>query len=279
MCRWLAYSGNPVPLSSLIFETRHSLIDQSLAARQSEQTTNGDGFGVGWYDHLDEPGLYKDIQPAWNDDNLQDVCRHVVSPLFVAHVRATTGTPVQQTNCHPFRRGRWLFVHNGLVSGFESIRWDLVSELGRRWFGHLKGTTDSEIMFYLCLHFGLEEDPYGAVARMVGFVERVGMSADVAWPMQMTLGISDGMRLFAVLYSSEGRSRTLYHSEDIAALRRLLPRGGAAVLDAFSDDARMVVSEPLGDELPGAWKEIPEATFLAVEEGRVETRGFVPARV
>lgn len=278
MCRWLAYSGNPIPLSTLIFDTRHSLIDQSLAALQSEQTTNGDGFGVGWYDHLEEPGLYKDIQPAWNDDNLRDVCRHVVSPCFLAHVRATTGTPVQQTNCHPFRHGSWLFVHNGHVAGLESIRWDLVSELGREWFGHLQGTTDSEIMFYLCLHFGLEEDPYTAVARMVGFVERIGLGAEVAWPVQMTLGISDGTRLYAVRYSSEGRSRTLYHSQDIAALRRLLPPGGAGALDAFSDDARMVVSEPLGDELPGAWKEIPEATFLTVEEGRVETRGFVPAR-
>jgi glutamine amidotransferase len=113
---------------------------------------------------------------------------------------------------------------------------------------------------------------------MVGFVERIGMGADVAWPVQMTLGISDGMRLFAVRYSSEGRSRTLYHSEDIAALRRLLPTSGAHVLDAFSDDARVVVSEPLGDDLPGAWKEVPEATFLAVDAGEVETRGFVPAR-
>ena len=146
-------------------------------------------------------------------------------------------------------------------------------------FTFVRGTTDSEIMFYLCLHFGLEEDPYGAVARMVGFVERIGMGADVAWPIQMTLGISDGERLHAVRYSSEGRSRTLYHSEDIAALRRLIPPGATSALDVFSDDARMVVSEPLGNELPGAWKEVPEATFLTVEGGEVETRSFVPARV
>ena len=118
-----------------------------------------------------------------------------------------------------------------------------------------------------------------AVARMVGFVERVGMGADIAWPIQMTLGISDGERLHAIRYSSEGRSRTLYHSEDIAALRRLIPPGVASALDGFSDDARMVVSEPLGDELPGAWKEIPESTFLTVDGAGVETRAFVPARV
>ena len=279
MCRWLAYSGNPIPLSRLIFETRYSLIDQSLSALQSDRTTNGDGFGVGWYDDLEEPGVYKDIQPAWNDDNLYDICRHVSSPLFLAHVRATTGSAVQQTNCHPFRHKRWLMVHNGAVAGFDLIRWDLVSELGRSWYGHLKGTTDSEILFYLCLMYGLDEDPQGAVSRMVGLVERLGRDAGIEWPIQMTLGLSDGERLYAVRYSSEGITRTLYHSEDMAALRRLLPPEAADALDEFSDESRAVVSEPLGHEIPHMWQEIPEATFAVVEGGRVEERPFEPAGV
>lgn len=276
MCRWLAYSGNPIPLSRLIFETRYSLIDQSISARQSDHTTNGDGFGVGWYTDLEDPGIYKDIQPAWNDDNLYDICRHVTSPLFVAHVRATTGSAVQQTNCHPFRYRRWLMVHNGAIAGFDLIRWDLVAELGRTWYGHLKGTTDSEILFYLCHMYGLEEDPQGAVSRMVGLVERLGQDAGVEWPMQMTLGLSDGERLYAVRYSTEGISRTLYHSADMTALRRLLPPEETEALDDFSDESRVVVSEPLGHEIPHMWQEIPEATFLVVEGRRVEERPFEP---
>ena len=279
MCRWLAYSGNPIPLSRLIFDTRYSLIDQSISARQSDRTTNGDGFGVGWYDDLEEPGMYKDIQPAWNDDNLYDICRHVSSPLFLAHVRATTGTAVQQTNCHPFRHGRWLMVHNGAIEGLESIRWDLVAELGRAWYPHLKGTTDSEILFYLCLMYGLDDDPQGAVSRMVGLVERLGRDAGVEFPMQMTLGLSDGERLYAVRYSTEGISRTLYHSEDMAALRRLLPPEEADALNEFSDESRAVVSEPLGHEIPHMWQEIPEATFAVVGGGELEERPFVVARV
>jgi glutamine amidotransferase len=279
MCRWLAYSGNPIPLSRLIFETRYSLIDQSISARQSDRTTNGDGFGVGWYTGLEDPGMYKDIQPAWTDDNLYDICRHVSSPLFMAHVRATTGTAVQQTNCHPFRHDRWLMVHNGAVAGLESIRWDLVAELGRDWFGYLKGTTDSEILFYLCLMYGLDDDPQGAVSRMVGLVERLGRDAGVEFPMQMTLGLTDGERLYAVRYSTEGISRTLYHSADMAALRRLLPPEEADALDEFSDESRAVVSEPLGHEIPHMWEAIPEATFVVVEGGRVEERPFEVAGV
>ncbi|MEJ2541626.1 MAG: class II glutamine amidotransferase, partial [Gemmatimonadota bacterium] len=165
------------------------------------------------------------------------------------------------------------------IEGLETIRWDLASELGRTWFGHLKGTTDSEIMFYLCLHFGLEYDPPGAVARMVGLVERLGRDADVEFPVQMTLGISDGERLHAIRYSSEGISRTLYHSDDMAHLRRLLPPEEADALDEFSDEARAVVSEPLGHEIPHLWQEVPEATFLTVQAGEVEMRPFEPARV
>jgi predicted glutamine amidotransferase len=49
-----------------------------------------------------------------------------MSPLFLAHIRAAIGSPVQQTNCHPYRHGRWLFVHNGFLNGFKEMHRDLV---------------------------------------------------------------------------------------------------------------------------------------------------------
>jgi len=97
MCRWLAYSGAPVLLEEVLFKTDHSLIDQSLHASDLSNTTNGDGFGVGWYGKRDVPGVYKDIRPAWNDNNLQALAAQIESPMFLAHVRATTGSPVQRT--------------------------------------------------------------------------------------------------------------------------------------------------------------------------------------
>ena len=50
MCRWLAYSGSPVLIEELLYKPEHSLIDQSRHARLGVETTNGDGFGVGWYE-------------------------------------------------------------------------------------------------------------------------------------------------------------------------------------------------------------------------------------
>ena len=275
MCRWLAYSGGPIPLSDLIFDTQHSLVDQSLASRSSEQTTNGDGFGIGWYDDLDEPGLYRHIQPAWNDPNLHELCRHTRSPLFLAHVRAATSTAIQQSNCHPFRYGKWLFVHNGLIHEFERLRREMALTLSPSLYTAIRGTTDSELMFLLALHFGLERDVYLGVSRMVGFVESLGRESGIGHPLQMTLGISDGSRVYAFRYSSERDSRTLYFSESVAALREVVPDGYRGRLDKYTEEARVVVSEPFHD-LPNAWIPVPESSMLTLDAGRIERRDFVP---
>ena len=122
MCRWLGYSGDPILLEDVLFKPKNSLIDQSMSSKSAETPTNADGFGVGWYGNRPTPGLFRSIRPAWNDFNLRDLAAQVASPLFLAHVRATSLATVQETNCHPFRYGKWLFVHNGEVDGIELIR-------------------------------------------------------------------------------------------------------------------------------------------------------------
>jgi predicted glutamine amidotransferase len=102
MCRWLAYAGPPVYLESLILKPEHSLITQSRDAHQSITTVNADGFGIGWYGARPEPGVFRDIQPAWNDSNLKSLVEQIASRLLFGHVRATTGTAVTRLNCHPF---------------------------------------------------------------------------------------------------------------------------------------------------------------------------------
>jgi glutamine amidotransferase len=53
------------------------------------------------------------------------------------------------------------------------------------------------------------------------------------------------------------------------------------VLHQLSDEARMVVSEPLG-ELRGAWREVPEASCVTIHRGEEKITAFkplMPARV
>ena len=274
MCRWLAYSGSPILLDELLLKTDHSLIDQSLHSRLGAETTNGDGFGVGWYGaDTDTPAVFHSIEPAWNDRNLREVAGHVESPLFLAHIRASSGTAVQQTNCHPFRHEKWLWVHNGRVRDFHLIKRDLAFAVDESLYAHMEGSADSEMLFYLALTFGLEEDPPAAVERMVGFVEDVGHRHGTEHPIQMTIGTTDGKSVWAFRYSSEGKSRSLYYSTNVRTLQEMYPERPR--LQEVSDESRIIVSEPLVD-LAGAWTEVPESSYGIVQEGEDELHPFRP---
>ena len=212
MCRWLAYSGSPVLIKELLLEPRHSLIDQSLHSRLGAETTNGDGFGIGWYGLGDTPGVFHSVEPAWNDRNLRDLAGHIRSPLLFAHIRASSGSPVQQTNCHPFRHDRWLWMHNGVLRDFARVKRELVLAVDPSLYPRIEGSTDSEVFFFLALTLGLEDDPPAAVERAVGLIEAVGRRRGVEQPVQMTVATTDGTRVWAFRYSSEGRSRSLFYS-------------------------------------------------------------------
>jgi glutamine amidotransferase len=273
MCRWLAYSGSPVLLEELLYGRQNSLIVQSLHSRLGAEETNGDGFGIGWYGKQESPAVFHSIEPAWNDRNLRELAGHITSPLVFAHIRASTGSPVQQTNCHPFRHGRWLWMHNGFLDGFAKVKRDLTVAVDPELYPEIEGTTDSELMFHLALTFGLEADPPEAVARTIGLVESVGHEHGVEFPFQGTIATSDGECIWAFRYSSEGTSRSLFFSTDVRTLRALYPEN--ELLRDLGDESRLVVSEPLGD-LPGAWNEVPEASYGVIQPGQDELYPFVP---
>ena len=274
MCRWLAYSGSPVLLEELLYGPKNSLIVQSLHSQMGAEETNGDGFGVGWYGAQETPGVFHSMEPAWNDRNLRELSGHINSGLVFAHIRASTGSPVQHTNCHPFRHGRWLWMHNGLITDFHKTKRDLVLAIDPSLYPEIEGTTDSEVLFHVALTFGLEDDPPAAVARAIGLVEATGREHGVEHPFQGTIATTDSERIWAFRYSSERKSRSLFFSTNVLTLRELYPEN--ELLRNLSDEARLVVSEPLGDELPGAWNEVPEGSYGVIQPGQDELRPFIP---
>jgi glutamine amidotransferase len=273
MCRWLAYSGSPVSIADLLYRPQHSLIDQSLHSRLGAETTNGDGFGVGWYGAGKTPGVFHSIEPAWSNRNLRELADHIRSPLVFAHIRASSGSPIQETNCHPFRHGRWLWMHNGFIAAFPEVKRDLVLAVDPSLYPYIEGSTDSELFFYLALTLGLEHDAVSAVEAAAGLIEATARRHDVERPLQMTVATSDGERVWAFRYSSERQSRSLFYSTRVSTLRELHPE--LAVLRELSDDSRLIVSEPLRD-LPGAWNEVPESSCGVVGGGEDMLRPFTP---
>ena len=274
MCRWMAWLGQPVRIEELLFDSPHGIVDQSLHARMGAEPTNGDGFGLGWYGSGEGPALYHSVSPAWADPNLRELAGHIESPLFLAHVRAAIGSPVQQTNCHPFRSGRWLFVHNGYIAPFAGIRRELSMAIDPDRYPDVHGSTDTEVVFQLALTHGLEEDPVAALERVVGLIEATTARDGTPGEVQATFGVSDGESLWAVRYATKERARSLFASSDVEAILRLYPDN--ARLSQLQTGDRLIVSEPFAD-LPGVWQEIPESSAVVVRPGGVlEHRPFRP---
>ena len=275
MCRWLAYSGTPILVSDLLYRPKHSLIDQSLHAQLGPHSTNGDGFGLGWYSESDCPALHKGTDPAWNNRNLRELSAQIRSRLFFAHVRAATGTAIQQTNCHPFRHGKWLWMHNGQIAQFQRVKRELVLAIDADLFPFIEGSTDTEIFFYLALTFGLAEDPASAVASAVGFIETVCRNHGIDDAIRMSVATSDGVTVWAFRYSTAGHPPSLYFSTKLETLRQQHP--DVPTFLTLSDETRLVVSEPLGD-LSGVWNEVPASHYGVISPGNDQLLPLRPVR-
>lgn len=257
MCRWAAYVGAPIFLEEIVSRPGHSLVRQSHSANECKTATNGDGFGLAWYGDRDEPGLYRDVYPAWSDPNLRSLTAQVKSRLFLAHVRASTGTATSRNNCHPFTVGRWSFMHNGQIGGYEQFRRDADMMIPDALYPHRKGATDSEALFLVALAEGLEEDPAGALARATARFENLSREKGGTPHIRLTAAFSDGERLYAVRYATDDAAPTLYH-------RWSETRAG-----------RAVVSEPLEVGECG-WDPVPAGSFCTFTGDTVDIRPFAP---
>jgi len=250
MCRWIAYRGDTIALESYVTEPSHSLVAQSMHAFESTAALNGDGFGLGWYGEHPEPGLYRELRPAWSDENLRHLCRHLRSHLFFAHVRATTGTAVTRTNCHPFACGPWLFMHNGLVGEWNRLRRLVEALIPDEVYPLRAGTTDSEAVFLAIVGAGLTgdgpgSDPIAATARVVSAISE--MAAREGARFRFTAALANGYDLYAFRCAANDRANSLYYR-------------------ASGNDV-VVVSEPL-DRNPENWAVVPENTVVVARSGR-----------
>ncbi len=258
MCRWAAYVGPPIFLEAVISAPGQSLMRQSLHALESKTETNGDGFGIAWYGERETPGVYHDVLPAWADPNLRSLAYQVRSRLFLAHVRASTGTATSRTNCHPFAVGRWSFMHNGQVGGYARFRRKVDMLIPEDIYAHRHGTTDSEAIFLMALGDGLEHDPKGALERATGRMEALSREEGTTPHMRMTVAFSDGETLYIARYASDAHAPSLYH-------RRSRSLGGWAV-----------VSEPLEADQEG-WEALAPGTFATVTAEGTRIEAFRPA--
>ena len=152
VCRFVAYMGKNILLSDILIKPEYSLIKQSLLSRESRTVTNGDGFGLAWYPTFSKnPALFTSLSPAWNDRNLAYLAKKTKAPLFFGHVRAASSGGISQFNCHPFLYKNWMFMHNGWIPFFDTVKREFHNLLDDDIYKWVKGSTDSEIIFALFL--------------------------------------------------------------------------------------------------------------------------------
>jgi len=214
MCRWIAYRGETTAFEHYVTEPEHSLVAQSLRALESTAGTNGDGFGLGWYGSHPEPGLYRETRPAWSDENLRYLCRHLHSHLFFAHVRAATGTAVTRQNCHPFACGRWLFMHNGFVGSWNRLRRKVEALIPDALYPSRLGTTDSEAVFLAIVGADIEQDPIGATCNVLRALCQLVNEDGLREHLRFTSALSNGHDLYAFRFAENDRANSLYYRED-----------------------------------------------------------------
>jgi glutamine amidotransferase len=146
--------------------------------------------------------------------------------IVIAHVRKKTVGPTALTNTHPFRRGDYIFAHNGTLKDAAGLRIAPEHEAA------IEGDTDSERLFaFVLTHI----DAAGDLAR--GVAAAVRALHALPDPGSANFLLSCGRRLYA-----HRLGRSLY----------VLDRTGAS----------LVASEPLTDE---PWRELPERTLVELE--------------
>lgn len=249
MCRWLAYIGTAVTPEKYLYEEKYSLIEQSQEARKSKSAVNGDGFGVGWYGAKQRPGVFKDVLPAWSDDNLKNLAYQIDTQLFMAHVRAATDTASNRTNCHPFSVDTSLFMHNGQIGDYLRLRREIEGLIPDELYLHRLGTTDSEILF-LKLHSLMAEHSFqDSISILIENVMAILNANDVEESFRFTAAYADGNSLFAVRYSSDNSVPTLFCDE--------------------TDNGWLLASEPLDDRVD-QWNAVPAGHTIEINRSSKE---------
>lgn len=276
MCRFVAYLGSPIIVEDILVKPENSLVHQSFDAEESIMTVNGDGFGLGWYykDIQEEPGLYKSVLPAWNDQNLLNNASIMKTTCFLAHIRAATSGGVSQENCHPFKYNEHLMMHNGGIQDFEKIKLDLVSLLDEEPFLWIQGQSDTQYILALFMtnfrKMGIEkpatpEELVACFNKTFSDIENLKQSKGINSTSNYNIVLSNGHRMIATRYSTDAASdnRSLHFAEKIACSFNN-ETGDLEIEEGIvKRSAALISSEILTDDR-NLWKEIPtnHAVFI-----------------
>ncbi|HEX4722853.1 MAG TPA: ergothioneine biosynthesis protein EgtC [Pseudonocardiaceae bacterium] len=244
MCRHTAYLGPPCSLADLLLNRPHALLRQSWAPcdMRGGGTVNADGFGAGWFPGTDaDPVRYRRAIPLWTDGNFAALAGTITSGAVLAAIRsATVGMPINETACAPFTWDRWLFSHNGRITGWPDSVAKLAAEPPITDILTLEAPTDSALLFAVLRHRIRSGTP--PADALAGLVTEVAAAAPGS---RLNLLLTDGETVLATTWTH-----------------------GLSVL--AGDDSVVVASEPWDDD--PAWTEVPDRHLVLATRSGVRLR-------
>ncbi len=274
MCRFLGYLGSEILLADLISHPANSLIRQSYKSKERSEPLNGDGFGIGWYspEVSAEACIFTSITPAWNNRNLLNLADHIRSVCFFAHIRAASpGTAVSEANCHPFRSGRFMWMHNGTIEGFDVLKRRLRHSLPDSIYHAIEGTTDSEHAFAVFLNLlGEKTEQVGAddladgLVKTIGQLEEWAREAGIKRPSIYNFAVTDGQNMVTVRYVSNPQIEpiSLYVSK---RGKYGCGDGKSGIVDCCDDESGIIIaSERLTDDRE-SWTRVAPNHVLMID--------------
>jgi len=228
---------------------------------------NGDGFGISWYSpHKKESAIYKSLLPAWNDRNFRELCDGIVSDNVFAHVRAASpGSALSRENCHPFKYGRYTFMHNGGIAAFKDVRRKLRALVKDPLYQLIEGSTDTETAFALFLDCLPDVEEAQSPEVLVAALQKtIALIVDVTksyGPSSLNFAVTDGTNVLVTRYRNcpDEEPPTLYLA--FGSEFTIEPNGELRMAEKEIKDTICISSEPLSYK-PEDWKLIPHNTLV-----------------
>lgn len=233
MCRMFALaSARSISARALLRDAPRSLCTLS--------NEHPDGWGVAMHDGAGWD-LHRSTACAARCDRFAELAERVSARLVIAHIRQKTVGPTSLANTHPFRRGAFVFAHNGTVR--PTALASLVALASPARLAEVAGDTDSERLFAFVLTRidaapTIEAGVTSAVRTLHGLED----------PGTANFLLSCGTRIYA---HRLGRS--------LFAIERGDDRRALAVAVA----SERLTAEP--------WRELPERSLVALEAGTLRT--------
>ena len=278
MCRFVSYIGKPILADELIIKPKNSLMNQSHNALESEMTVNGDGFGIGWYNHQirKEPALFRSIRPAWNDENLKYNASMIKTHCLLAHVRAATHGGVSIENCHPYQYKEFLMMQNGGIKNFLKIKRKLINRLDEDIFQWVYGDSDTQYTLALFLTIVKEhkkndiplrlEELISCLSQTFGEIEEMKKAANLSCPSLYNLVLTNGKAMIATRYSTqpEVETRSLHITSRVTSY--IDKKGFLKFRKSKTKDRSVLISSEILSKENTYWKEVPENHSVTIDE-------------